>query len=65
MAKLNDIKLSRYSVRLRFSKEVNFNFFHGTKIYRLIAEIINKHPLGKNIILDLPEIGRLKYPEGS
>ena len=63
--KLNDIKLNRYSVRLKFTEEVNFNYFHGSKIYSLVVAIINKHPLGSNIILNLPEIGRLKYRAGS
>jgi len=55
----------RYKITLEFKKEVSFTFFHGAKVYFLLSKLFDRHPLGKDFVISLPESGRINYKRGS
>jgi len=65
MKQLSDIKCRYFSVKLKLKEDVNFKYHHGGKIYKLLAFILEKHPLNSQIVLDLPESGVIHFPAES
>ncbi len=57
--------ISRFQVTIEFKKELSFTFFHGAKIYFLLSKLFDRHPLGKEFVISLPESGRINYKPGS
>jgi CRISPR-associated protein Cas1 len=62
---LERFNITRFQVTIEFKKEVNFTFFHGAKIYFLLSKLFDRHPLGKDFVISLPESGRINYKRGS
>jgi len=62
---IDRFNISRFKVTVEFKNEVSFTFFHGAKIYFLLSKLFDKHPLGKEFVISLPESGRINYKRGS
>ncbi|MBM3711854.1 MAG: CRISPR system precrRNA processing endoribonuclease RAMP protein Cas6, partial [Actinobacteria bacterium] len=65
-----EIFIQNFYVRLRFKRDIKFLFYHGSKIYGLIAKILDLHPTEKeqrninDIVINPCEYGRIYYNAG-
>lgn len=65
-----EIFIQSFYVRLRFKRDIKFLFYHGSKIYGLIAKILDLHPTEKeqrninDIVINPCEYGRIYYNTG-
>jgi len=67
---IDDIFVESYSVKLRFNLPVSFHFYHGSKLYGFISNLIGFHssPAQKQKVNDIViypcESGRINYNPG-
>lgn len=61
---LKSIYHKNFLIKIRFKRDTTFHYFHGGKLYGLVSRILNLHPIGKEIIIDPCETGRIHYKIG-
>lgn len=61
---LDNLFFKQFSVKLRFKRNTTFHYYHGGKLYGLISRVINLHPIGKELIINPCETGRINYRVG-
>lgn len=67
---IDDIFVESYSVKLRFNLPVSFHFYHGSKLYGFISNLLGFHssPVQKQKVNDIViypcESGRINYNPG-
>lgn len=62
----NYIFFKRYEIVIKFNDDIKFNFFHGYKLYDFLCKAIgfNINRLGKELVIDPVESGRIFYKRG-
>ncbi|RPI19851.1 MAG: CRISPR system precrRNA processing endoribonuclease RAMP protein Cas6 [Ignavibacteriae bacterium] len=63
---IKSISYKRFKVTIKFNNDVNFLFFHGSKLYDLICKTMKRgvNKLGEDIIINAVESGRTSYQSG-
>lgn len=62
----NQIFFKRFEIEIKFKEDIHFRFFHGYKLYDFLCKAIgfNVNKLGKELVIDPVESGRIYYKRG-